>query len=456
MGKEWLSHIVSNGSLRDNQVYAVSKGSFTNLISDTSTDIYSAPIKKRASYQKNELVWGFLKKAEEILEGKKSDAFTFRHHEYEHNSEDPLITVKGFEWSSGTIQTGNVVGSINQGDLGLKVTSRFGDEFLKYIISDADGFLEIKDFGRTNNNGSIHWLLIFLWKIKLKKAFRLGLPKVYETRNERLHKVKGNIDVVDFYINGQTGRYKSTFREHTYLTHAGLLINETIRSNRVKAFVSDIKPIVSSFNIACRGQKITRSDMFRVKPFKNPFYSDYNEVIELSKRILLNEGMSIGDAKDSRAFLFDVSMLFEYFIKKLLIRNGKRVISKFSDEKTIQTGVDSYERKLQPDLLIEENDGLAVFDVKYKRFDERYGVKREDLFQIHTYVGQHGNNDQEIKRCGFIYPSEIEREPIKQKMNIMRKSIPFEIYFLHVPRLEGKAFFESFKGSCIKLISQFS
>ena len=30
-----------------------------------------------------------------------------------------------------------------------------------------------------------------------------------------------------------------------------------------------------------------------------------------------------------------------------------------------------------------------VFDVKYKAFDTVYGVKREDLFQLHTYIGQY-------------------------------------------------------------------
>ena len=34
---------------------------------------------------------------------------------------------------------------------------------------------------------------------------------------------------------------------------------------------------------------------------------------------------------------------------------------------------------------------MYVFDVKYKTFDPQFGVKREDIFQLHTYIGQYGN-----------------------------------------------------------------
>ena len=42
-------------------------------------------------------------------------------------------------------------------------------------------------------------------------------------------------------------------------------------------------------------------------------------------------------------------------------------------------------RKLEPDLVIEIDESLFVFDVKYKAFDSQFGVKREDLFSA-TYL----------------------------------------------------------------------
>ena len=51
--------------------------------------------------------------------------------------------------------------------------------------------------------------------------------------------------------------------------------------------------------------------------FTNPFYKEYNDVIDLSKLILRDELSDFGEKSDSSAFFFDVSMLFEYFVRKL-------------------------------------------------------------------------------------------------------------------------------------------
>jgi 5-methylcytosine-specific restriction enzyme subunit McrC len=51
--------------------------------------------------------------------------------------------------------------------------------------------------------------LIYLWKVKMKKAYRLGLPKKYVSKQENLNTIRGNIDSVDYFLNGRnTGRYK--------------------------------------------------------------------------------------------------------------------------------------------------------------------------------------------------------------------------------------------------------
>ena len=83
-----------------------------------------------------------------------------------------------------------------------------------------------------------------------------------------------------------------------------------------------------------------------------------------------------------------------------------------------------------------------MFDVKYKSFDFKYGAAREDLFQLHTYIGQYGNT-MDIKACGFIYPvsfrnwtkniSKSEEPVIKSSMKVLGTEIEFYILFLVVP-----------------------
>ena len=138
---------------------------------------------------------------------------------------------------------------------------------------------------------------------------------------------------------------------------------------------------------------------------RNPYYADYNPVIKLSKQILRNELLNFGAPSEASAFFFDVSMLFEYFVRKLLKRAGVALHEKSGRQWQIPSGLRHgyIQRKLIPDLIFDLNDETYVFDVKYKSFDFNYGVSREDLFQLHTYIGQ-VSNQHNVAGCGFIYP----------------------------------------------------
>ena len=85
--------------------------------------------------------------------------------------------------------------------------------------------------------------------------------------------------------------------------------------------------------------------------------------------------------------------------------------------------------------------GIYVFDVKYKAFDHQFGVKHEDLFQLHTYIGQYGNGAS-INGCGFVYPISEYRwtalNPDKSQgliSDVIRQQgqdVPFYVLFLKI------------------------
>ncbi|MBL7473095.1 5-methylcytosine restriction system specificity protein McrC [Robertkochia sediminum] len=446
---EWLYEILKGGTLVDNQKYYVSEGVLNRRNSNKT--IYLKEKKHREwskVFNNNEKVWDFLIR----LDGKFSTeepntATLINSKEYEHNTNDHLVYVRGSRWDNFQLDTTNLVGEIKEGDYGLKISSRFGDSFLKYIISDAEGFLEIKDSGGVNYEGEINWLLIYLWKIKLKRAFRLGIPKVYQSKTTISTKVKGRIDPVFYFLNEDTGKYRTTYREHCYQSNAAILIREVMKVSEVKTFLADIHDIQRAFTVASQGTKLNRSELMGVEHFSNPFYSEYNQVIDLSKKILFNHSMAFGGSESTSAFLFDVSMLFEYFIKKLLLRSGFSLRSKFSNPLKIPTG--GRPRELRPDILIETQGNLCVFDVKYKTFNHKEGVKREDLFQLHTYIGQYGNSNK-IECCGLIYPKHgLENEFIEKEIMVMGKPLRFIVCLLAVPT-EEENFNEKFLSICEK------
>jgi hypothetical protein len=404
----------------------------------------------------------------------KSLCTSFRGGDYEHNTIDRLFSLSGLGLDRFTISTGNLIGQMRLDNVTLKVSSRFGDDFLKYLIADADGFLEVKNLGSHNKGNDLKWLLVYLWKTKLKQAFRLGVPKAYVNQRERLNTLRGRLDLIDYEIRGQhEGRLLCDYREHSYDTPTGRLIASAFKAvERMKltSLISDCHRIKDAFLTASQGQRSPIDTLLNTAPFSNPFYHEYNEVIHLSKMLLRQDYSDFGGTSQDSAFFFDVSMLFEHFIRKVLMRSGIPLQPKGQSLGSIPSGNDTYSRKLIPDILYQDELGQHLFDVKYKHFDTRYGVSREDIFQIHTYAGQVLNSGGSLKRIGFIYPVKASTEsrlPIRQALDIGGHRLNFEVHFLVIPRLEAACggdlptpkettiFYEEFAANCCQFRDQF-
>jgi 5-methylcytosine-specific restriction enzyme subunit McrC len=422
----WLFDIIKNGTMVDNQSYFVSEGILTNRRLGKSITL-SAKSNGQWTYPHNDesAIWHFLnsvsRDVEKTLNDNTSDALIlFNDEDYEHNTDGGFISVSGTDARNFNLDTGNLIGFVKRGDYSLKISSRFGDAFLQYIIADADGFLELENIGGENHTDGYGWLLAFLWNVKFKRAYRLGLPKTYITKSDRISRVRGTINAVDYFRNDTSGKYLCSYREHRHT-----------------------RKIYNAFLTANQGVKRSRQEILRTPHFTNPFYNDYNVLIDLSKQVISQQGSDFDSQHDSSAFFFDISMLFEYFIRKLIKRDGVRLLSKFEQRYEIPAGAPgSYMRKLEPDLVFESDGGLYVFDVKYKAFDTQFGVKREDLFQLHAYIGQYGNGAS-INGCGFIYPISDERWValnldktkglISDVIRQQGQDIPFHVLFLKIP-----------------------
>lgn len=458
--KEWLFNILKNNTLVDNQIYQVDDGIFKNRRLKEPIALLKREYNQRnKSFNNEQAIWQFLNQTNReiqklFLTDKNKALVLFNNRDYEHNSDDNFIDINGIDCMNFTLKTSNIIGYLKKGEYAIKISSRFGDNFLKHIISEADGFMEIKNYGGTDKEDGYEWLLIYLWKTKVRKAYRLGLPKKYITQKEQINKVRGNINSVQYFTSGrQLGSYLCEYREHCYNNEANKLIASTFKKIGNHEFLKDTTLMKNAFYTAIEGQKASRQELYKTRYFSNPFYKDYNEVIDLSKLILRDELSDFGEKSDNSAFFFDISMLFEYFLKKLLKRDGYILDSKFENRVEIETGGHSYKRKLEPDLVFSHQGKRFLFDVKYKSFDFVYGVNREDLFQLHTYIGQYGNNAN-IKACGFIFPIAEKswqksiyngKNPfLKSRINIMGKEIEFYILFIIVPENNSENFHSEF------------
>src|SRR5690606_33111960 len=98
----------------------------------------------------DQAVWAFINRVStdinDVLMTRSADTLVlFNDSEYEHNTDDTLLRVSGVNVANFTLTTGNLIGFIKQGKYSLKISSRFGDNFLRFIIADADGFLELEN-----------------------------------------------------------------------------------------------------------------------------------------------------------------------------------------------------------------------------------------------------------------------------------------------------------------------
>jgi len=443
-----LRQLLSGGQVLDNTRHQVRDGVFTAGFGREPVGIDD-----RSGWRSTWRAWRFLGSiAADVRTRLREEGrlMIWPHDEadYEHNTRDDFLDVEaGRDHTDFAFSTGNLIGCVrgkSEGyDYTIRVSSRFGDEFLKTIIAEADGFVELPDAGG-EDKGDYEWLLIYLWLVKLKKAFQLGLPKSYETRTDSLTQVRGWLDPVDYFLHGPRGRYRCTFREHAYDNPTTRLVARTLQHLDSHDFLRDAHALSQPFQIATAGRRTPLLELLATPPVRNPYFADYNPVIALSKQILRRELSDFGSRSEASAFFFDVSMLFEYYVRKLLKRVGVAFHPKDNRRWTVPSGLieGRTRRRLIPDLVFDAEGATYVFDVKYKAFDFAYGVRREDLFQLHTYIG-HIANEHTVAGCGFIYPireSRWNQKGLEATQGILSevitqggRTIPFHVVFLKIP-----------------------
>jgi 5-methylcytosine-specific restriction enzyme subunit McrC len=360
-----------------------------------------------------------------------------------------LIEVRGESLTDTlTIDTGNIIGRVRVRRyplLELRVSSRFGDAFLQHMVASAEGYLELEEMGAVPAAGESDWLLVFLWKIRLKQAFAAGLPKLYAANAERLGMVRGNLDLNAYLrVPADTGRYQCIYRQHSFDHEITRLVNAAFKhvsKSTVGGLVSDAQRIRDAFREACTDQ---RPNLRKRQPIRNPYFAPYEEVAELSRKILRDEGARLGDEDEISALLFDVSLLFEHHVRKLLLRAGLALAPRLrADAVKYPTG--GSKRSLLPDIVVRGSRGTLILDAKFKRWEHWIRSEegsRTDFFQIMSYAAAYRSRYQPTIGYGFVFPTRGEQEDIEEKFAEI--DLNYHVFFIRVPDgSSGSEHFES-------------
>ena len=429
-----------NSEIKDNSF----NGYSLNKLSDFNIDFYCNTYRKHTSHyeiRKNGIV-AFIKELHKKLANKSLSELNLSQitfdEEYEENQEQKIFDISGYSFDNLKIFTGNIVGSIVYKSNNFNINCRFGNEFLQYMIANTSGFLELENLGSINKNlGLGEWILIYYWKLQLKKAFSLGIYKTYQKKKENLTFIKGSIDINSYikkeYFDGKT---VCNFKEHSYKNELNSVINKALTKvfkSKYQPIVADIYDVKNAFNSI--NTKEVNLKLIQKKKVLNPYFKKYNQVFDLSLKILKDEFANVGESKsDFSAFLFDISLLFEHHIRKIL-KQTYTLFPKNKKEFSIPNGI--YENNIYPDVIIDYgNNNIGIYDVKYKNFDFSNGVKREDKFQLITYIATHLKKYNVID-SGIIYPLKESEfgNTVNVKLQVLKidkKEIPFKIQFYKI------------------------
>lgn len=320
-----------------------------------------------------------------------------------------------FTMRDNTIYTGNIMGFVGYKNTRLRIHSRFAktdeqDFFLHYMLQRVFA-VNLFDLNYTSDQTNIFDFLIYLFPAFLKRAYRQGLYKEYQTHHYNDTHLRGRIDMAQHIRKNIpfTGNIAYQTREYAYNNDVTQLVRHTIEyirrhpyANEILQNDADTKEAVNAivqatptYNRQERLKVINRN----LRPIRHPYYGEYRYLQQLCLQILRHEELKYGTTNDEiYGILFDGAWLWEEYLNTLLApigflhprnKDSQGAIWLFNNPKSAPRYPDFYRQDF-------------ILDAKYKGYtDKRVSeVDRDDLHQLITYM-----YIKQAAHGGLVYPS---------------------------------------------------
>ncbi len=336
------------------------------------------------------------------------------------NAKNPIISVRTIDKDKKQITSGNYIGKIFYDDLEVEINSRFGKKFLERMLNFAnDVFVDdVSIYQDVKNESNIsEFILFYIFVQRLEKSFLIGLPKNYQSKKYNDLRFKGNIDMVEFIKHNIPLKAKvaTKTREQIEDVH---IINVLYKALQViekknSSFLKNVRHI-KTYLVQNKSEhcfiKESLNKAFSSKALRNQNYQNYKELLKYAKMVIESENFTSKNKNDQKSysFIINIAELFEIYISKLLRNNFEEYML---DSPKLEIYKNSfYKRYIIPDIVLSKDDNYIVFDTKYKKMtmegksqNGMGDLDRNDLFQIHTYMGYY----QKIGKVllgGLLYP----------------------------------------------------
>lgn len=268
------------------------------------------------------------------------------------------------------------------------------DIFIYMLMYAYDIKLENEDLASCKNEKhNILEVFIQLFAKGLFKEFGCGIYKEYITEQDNLTTLRGK------YLINENLKHNFT-NAKIYCEYDEFSMNNTLNQFFLYA-VKTLLPFTRDKKLLKQCELVldeVEYKQFDINRFMIPFNrlnNRYKDSFEFAL-MLLNKSIPLFEKdKKSFAFLFDMNMLFERFV-------GKMIEEEFYDVYMPKKSRKFGKLYLKPDIIVKSKN--LIIDCKYKIIKENKLANRNDRYQMYVYA----NNFENIKTTMLLYPKHLD------------------------------------------------
>ncbi|MFA9373544.1 MAG: McrC family protein [Poseidonibacter sp.] len=304
---------------------------------------------------------------------------------------DPLHKYFNEDW--GKVKSKQYCGIINIGSKDYFILPKISnkdesnlDIFMYMLMYSYDIKLENEQLASCQNQKhNFIEVFIQMFARNLLKELKKGIYKEYITEQDNLTILRGK------YLINENLKYNFS-KNKIYCEYDEFSMNNSINQfflYAIKILMKSVhdKKLLKQCELIFDEVEDKNFDVNKLNIHFNRLNQRFKDSYEFVL-LLLNKYIPLfSKDKKSFAFLFDMNILFEKFIGKMI---------KEIEPNTKLQSCDTFGNLiLKPDIIV--ND--LIIDTKYKKLDYEHKIKRDDKFQMYVYA-----NSYNIKNTMLLYP----------------------------------------------------
>jgi 5-methylcytosine-specific restriction enzyme subunit McrC len=329
--------------------------------------------------------------------------------------------IASYDYHSGKWIAGRYIGEcrITSGNRSyhIVIRPRFGKailETLLYKILNIKILLSDSNYDQDEKEWSqfLIYLQWIIWVSKFTQANRYGLPRrsvKHEFQGDYIH---GHINIMETvrrtlqhgdvasecYIKEFQSIVCSIIYEAYIKLYQTPLAIPVAMPNSIKQSLNQLSSLYKLSH-----HQVTESEYASIK-YRNIDLL-WKPLVDFSWQIIKNSNNLVHSIGENGSGVFiDMAEIWEQYLRQILTDEFSKIGWTCVMNEINTYTRQFYTRKIIPDIILQKENHIMVFDAKYKHMGGfQQDLDRGDFFQIHSYI-QYLNNKNHVVLGGLLYP----------------------------------------------------